>query len=401
MLKGKKILIGITGSIAAYKVPLLVRLLVKEGAEVKVILTEAAKDFVTPLTLSTLSGNPIHSAFFDSSDGSWHSHVDFGYWADAYLIAPASANTLGKMVNGIADNLLVATYLAAKCPVFFAPAMDVDMFNHPSTQDNIQRLQSIGNILLEPETGELASGLTGAGRLQEPERILAHLKTHFQKKKDFSKLNVLVTAGPTYELIDPVRFIGNFSSGKMGFAIAEALSKRGARVELVSGPVSLEVHQPSINLTRIQSAEEMFEEVMSRAEKSDVIIMAAAVADFTPASPEERKIKKHGKGMGLELKPTRDILKTLGQVKTKNQLLVGFALETDNELENAKRKLENKNLDLIVLNSLQDKGAGFGYSTNKVKIVDRKGTVMEYAMKDKNAVANDLLDFISGMLNNN
>lgn len=401
MLRGKKILIGITGSIAAYKVPLLVRLLVKEGAEVKVLVTRAARDFVTPLTLSTLSGNPVLSEFFDPEDGSWHSHVDLGYWADAYLIAPASANTLGKMATGIADNLLLATYLAAKCPVFFAPAMDVDMFNHPTTQDNIRRLQSFGNILLEPETGELASGLTGAGRLQEPERMLEFLRSFFQKKKEFSDLNVLVTAGPTFEPIDPVRFIGNFSSGKMGYAIAEAFASRGARVELVSGPTHLTAVHPSIHVTHVQTAREMFESVMEFAPGSKVIVMAAAVADYTPAEPESRKIKKQGEGLDLRLKPTNDILKTLGEHKPEEQFLVGFALETDHELENAEKKLKNKNLDLIVLNSLSDKGAGFGHPTNKVKIIDRSGAVTDYELKDKDAVAGDLLDRIAQLLNAN
>ncbi len=398
MLKGKKILIGVTGSIAAYKMPLLVRLLVREGAEVKIVMTEAAKDFVTPLTLATLSGNPVLSDFFDARDGSWTSHVELGYWADAFLIAPVSANTMAKMVNGNADNLLVATYLAARCPVMFAPAMDVDMFNHPSTQKNIQVLQSYGNLLLEPETGALASGLTGAGRLQEPERIFNFLKEFFQKKKEFDKLKVLVTAGPTYEPIDPVRFIGNFSSGKMGYAIADAFAEQGAEVNLVSGPVTGLTPLPGVKVTPIQTAGQMYEAVMERAKAADIIVMAAAVADFTPEAPADKKIKKEKQDkplMHLSLRPTRDILAALGQKKGKKQILVGFALETDNELANAKTKLKNKNLDLIVLNSLREKGAGFGHETNKVSILDRNGGFIAYELKDKKAVARDLLDRIA------
>jgi len=400
MLKGKKILIGVTGSIAAYKIPLLVRLLVKEGAEVKVILTPSARDFVTPLTLSTLSGNPVLTDFFDPADGTWNSHVDLGYWADAYLVAPASANTIAKMANGLADNLLVATYMAAKCPVFVAPAMDVDMFAHPATQKNLKELGSYGNILLEPETGELASGLTGAGRLQEPERILATLKDWFQKKKEFEGLTVLVTAGPTYEPVDPVRFIGNYSSGKMGYAIAHAFAEKGAQVKLVSGPVSGLPVDPSIALTSVQTASEMFVAATDLAPNADIIIMAAAVADFTPDKPAGKKIKKESAGgkMELALKPTQDILRELGRMKSDRQVLVGFALETDNEVDNARKKLENKNLDLIVLNSLKDKGAGFGHGTNKVKILDRDGGIWEYPLKDKKEVALDLLDRIAALM---
>ncbi len=400
MLKGKKILIGVTGSIAAYKVPLLVRLLVKAGAEVRVVLTPAARDFVTPLTLSTLSGNPVLTDFFNADDGTWNSHVDLGYWADAYVVAPASANTLAKMAAGQADNLLVAIYLAARCPVFFAPAMDVDMFDHPATKQNIKKLQSFGNILLEPETGELASGLTGAGRLQEPESIFAALEGHFQKKKEFSKLKVLVTAGPTYEPIDPVRFIGNFSSGRMGIALAEAFASRGADVRLVTGPVS-GIDMPRVETTPVMTAGEMYDAVASRAPSSDIIVMAAAVADYAPVRKAGHKIKKEDHPeelLQVSLEPTRDILKSLGSSKRKGQLLVGFALETDNELEHARKKLENKNLDLIVLNSLKDEGAGFGHPTNKVTILDRDGRITEYGLKDKRAVAEDILDRIAGMI---
>ncbi|MCF8378309.1 MAG: bifunctional phosphopantothenoylcysteine decarboxylase/phosphopantothenate--cysteine ligase CoaBC [Bacteroidales bacterium] len=398
MLKGKNILIGVTGSIAAYKIPLLVRLLVKEGANVKVILTDSARNFVTPLTLSTLTGNPVYSDFFEKNDGTWHSHVEFGNWADVFVIAPVSATTMGKMVNGIADNLLVATYLAAKCPVYIAPAMDVDMFLHPSTQKNIERLKSFGNILIEPETGELASGLSGPGRLQEPETITEIIKSHFQKKKDFKGKRVLISAGPTYELIDPVRFIGNFSSGRMGYAIAEAMAERGAEVELISGPVELIPVNTSINLTRVTSAGEMFEACKNKLEWADVIIMAAAVADYTPTTASKIKIKKKEDSLSVKLKPTVDILKYLGENKSTQQVLVGFALETDNELENAKNKLKNKNLDLIVLNSLKDEGAGFGHSTNKVTFIDKYGAVNEMELKQKYEVASDLADKLKNIL---
>lgn len=398
MLKGKKILIGITGSIAAYKIPFLVRFLVKEGAEVKVILTEAARDFVTPLTLSTLSGNPVLSEFFNAGDGSWNSHIELGYWADAYVIAPVSANTMGKMVSGQADNLLVAIYLAAKCPVFFAPAMDVDMYNHPSTQENIRKLQSFGNRLIEPDSGELASGLIGAGRMQEPENILAHLKTHFQKKKAFNNLKVLVTAGPTYEPIDAVRFIGNFSSGKMGFAIADAFAAQGAQVNLVTGPVNLSPSSAEVELTRVQTAADMFMVVKEKAAGADVVVMAAAVADYTPSNPAANKIKKQAGNLDIELHPTTDILQYLGDAKTDDQLLVGFALETDNELDNARKKLKNKNLDLIVLNSLKDEGAGFGHATNKVTMISREGEITVSELKDKLLIANDILEKIATML---
>lgn len=399
MLKGKKILIGVTGSIAAYKIPFLVRFLVKEGAQVKVILSEAAHDFVTPLVLSTLSGNAVLTDFFDPQDGRWNSHVELGYWADAFVMAPVSANTMGKMVNGQADNLLVATYLAAKCPVFFAPAMDVDMYNHPSTQANISKLQSYGNLLIEPESGELASGLIGAGRMQEPENIFTHLKEYFEKKKAFKELNVLITAGPTFEPIDPVRFIGNFSSGKMGYAIAEVFAEEGANVELVSGPVHVHSDHPSITINKVQSAAEMFEAVKSRYGHADILVMAAAVADYTPAQPAEKKIKKKDGNLEVELVPTQDILFYLGQSKKESQFLVGFALETHDEFSNAEKKLKNKNLDLIVLNSLQDEGAGFGHATNKVTMMDSTGDVVTGELKEKRKVAEDLVDRIAFLMN--
>ena len=395
MLKGKKILIGVTGSIAAYKIPILIRLLIKEGAEVKVILTDAAKDFVTPLTLSTLSGNPAQSEFFEKTDGTWNSHVDLGNWADLYLLAPVSANTMGKLANGMADNLLSATYLAAKCPVFFAPAMDVDMYNHPSTSKNINQLKTFGNILVEPEEGELASGLYGAGRMQEPEKIIKILDSFFQKKKDFDKVKVLISAGPTYEAIDPVRFIGNFSTGQMGYALANEFSKRGAIVELVSGPVNLKIDSENVNITNVTSAAEMYSACLSAFSKVNIAIMSAAVADYTPERQQKQKIKKQAGNLTIKLQKTKDILKELGNNKRKDQYLVGFALETENEFENAKAKLKNKKLDLIVLNSLQDKGAGFGYSTNKITLLDNKGDIDQFELKSKSEVAKDIADKIS------
>jgi len=395
MLKGKKILIGVTGSIAAYKIPILIRLLIKEGAEVKVILTDAAKDFVTPLTLSTLSGNPVQSEFFEKTDGTWNSHVDLGNWADLYLLAPVSANTMGKLANGMADNLLSATYLAAKCPVFFAPAMDVDMYNHPSTSKNINQLKTFGNILIEPEEGELASGLYGAGRMQEPEKIIEILDSFFQKKKDFDKVKVLISAGPTYEAIDPVRFIGNFSTGQMGYALANEFSKRGAIVELVSGPVNLKIDSKNVNITNVTSAAEMYNACLSAFSHVNIAIMSAAVADYTPERQQKQKIKKQAGSLTIKLQKTKDILKELGNNKRKDQYLVGFALETENEFENAKAKLKNKKLDLIVLNSLQDKGAGFGYSTNKISLLDNKGDIDQFELKSKSEVAKDIADKIS------
>jgi len=400
MLKGKKILIGVTGSIAAYKIPFLVRLLKKEGAEVKVLVTEAAKDFVTPLTLSTLSENPVLSGFFDDSTGEWESHVDLGNWADVYLIAPVTATTLGKLANGIADNLLIATYLAAKCPVFFAPAMDLDMFHHPSTSENIRKLRAIGNILIEPKEGELASGLFGPGRMEEPEAIVERLSIFFNKKKDFAGRKILITAGPTYEAIDPVRFIGNHSSGKMGFAIAEVLADRGAQVILVAGPVNVGIQHKSIKRIDVTSAEEMYNVCMTEFLDTDIGILSAAVADFSPKEIAKEKIKKKTNSLSIDLKPTKDILAELGRIKKKKQFLVGFALETENEIENAEKKLKNKNLDFIVLNSLKEKGAGFGYDTNKITIIDKHLKVSPYELKPKQAVAIDIADMISELKSN-
>ena len=398
MVKGAKIIIGIPGGIAAYKMPLLIRLLIKAGAEVKIIQTEAAKDFVTPLTLATLSGNPVHSEFYNKADGTWNSHIEYGNWADVILIAPATANTISKMANGLADNLLIASYLAAKCPVFFAPAMDVDMFLHPSTQENIRKLQEAGNIYIPPDEGELASGLCGAGRLKEPVELFNLLKDFLIKKKDFEGRKVLINAGPTYENIDPVRFIGNYSSGKMGYALAEEFANRGAHVTLISGPVNISTEHPNIKTKNVISADEMYQECNSVFPDTDIAILAAAVADYTPGIKASEKIKKKSDTLELALKPTKDILASLGNSKSKKQILVGFALETQNEIKNAKQKLRNKNLDLIVLNSLKDKGAGFGTDTNKISIIDRSGNIIEFDLKSKKEVAGDIADKIHQLI---
>jgi len=390
MLKGKKILIGVTGSIAAYKIPYLIRQLKKEEADVKLILTDMAKDFVTPLTLSALSEHPVENEFYDPKNGSWNSHIELGNWADVFLIAPVTATTMGKMANGIADNLLVATYLASRCPVFIAPAMDLDMFHHPTTKKNIDLLVSYGNILIEPTEGELASGLCGAGRMQEPEVIVNILNKFFEKKKDFKGKKVLISAGPTFELIDPVRYIGNFSSGKMGYALAEEFADRGAEIELISGPVQTQSTNKNIKVTQVISAEEMYQECISRFKEADITIMAAAVADFTVVNPETNKIKKKDTGLTIQLKATKDILKELGRLKKEKQFLVGFALESENEIANARKKLENKNSDLIVLNSLKDDGAGFGFSTNKITMIDVQGNIESFELKSKPDVAQDI-----------
>lgn len=395
MLQGKKILLGISGSIAAYKAVLLVRLFVKEGAEVQVILTPSAHDFVTPLTLSTLSKRPVLTEPFDLGTGAWNSHVELANWADLILIAPLTANTMAKMVSGQADNLLIAVYLAARCPVMYAPAMDVDMFEHPSTQNNIKLLQSYGNVLIPPDEGELASGLVGKGRMKEPEAILSILEEHFKKKSPLNNKKVLVTAGPTYEKIDPVRFIGNFSTGQMGFALAAVLAENGAKVQLVAGPVSLTTPAGVTKRIDVTSAEEMYDACMEIAPSCDLIIMTAAVADFSPESPSEKKIKRKGEDLQLTLKPNKDILEALGKAKKKAQILVGFALETDLEMENARKKLRNKNLDLIVLNSLQDKGAGFGHPTNKVSLIDHSDVVISFPLKSKHEVAQDIVDHVA------
>ncbi len=394
MLENKKIVLGITGSIAAYKACILARLLIKKGAEVQVVMTPSAKEFITPLTLATLTQKPVVSEFFDRRDGSWHSHVSLGLWADAMLVAPASASTIGKMANGIADNMLVTTYLSMKAPVFVAPAMDLDMYAHPSTQANLQKLQSCGNHIIEPGTGFLASKLEGKGRMEEPEKIVEALEQFFAKQQKLAGKKVLITAGPTYEKIDPVRFIGNYSSGKMGFALAEVCAEQGAEVTLVSGPVMLQTNHPNIHRIDVESASEMYEAATKHFPKTDIAILCAAVADFTPKTTADKKIKRKGDNLKLELQPTQDIAAALGAVKKKKQVLVGFALETDNEQKNAKDKLERKNFDFIVLNSLQDKGAGFRVDTNKVTIIDRHNGLTAYDTKTKREVAEDIVEHL-------
>ena len=399
MLTGKKIVLAITGSIAAYKSAYLVRLLAKENAEVKVVMTSAAKDFITPLTMSTLSKNPVLCDPFDERSGEWHSHVDLGTWADMLIIAPATANTLAKMAHGIADNYLLTVYLSAKCPVLFAPAMDLDMYKHPATKANICKLETLGHQLIEPQVGELASGLSGAGRMEEPEKILDFVVNEFSRSQDLKNQKILITAGPTYEAIDPVRFIGNHSSGKMGFAIAENAAKRGAEVTLITGPTHCRVDHPDINRIDVITANEMYEECHRRFDDTNIGIMSAAVADYTPEKPSSNKIKKKANTLEIKLSPTRDILASLGKLKRDDQLLVGFALETNNEVENAVKKIQNKNLDFIVLNSLRDKGAGFETTTNKITIIERSGKSKSYDLKPKVDVAKDILDTLVYFLN--
>jgi phosphopantothenoylcysteine decarboxylase/phosphopantothenate--cysteine ligase len=394
MLSGKKIIIGITGSIAAYKVPFIIRLLKKAGAEVQVIMTHAAADFVTPLTLSTLTERPVLIDFFDTKDGTWSSHIDLGLWADIMLIAPVSANTMAKMAHGIADNLLLTTILSARNKVFFAPAMDLDMYKHPSTKENILKLQSYGYKLIKPVSGELASGLKGCGRLEEPEIIVEIIEKYFFSSLSFYGKRIMITAGPTHEAIDPVRFIGNHSSGKMGIEIARAFAKQGAKVDLILGPTNNTIEHASVNVINVTSAVEMYYESMNYYKAADIIVMAAAVADFTPDLIAKNKIKKDSGVDSIKLKSTFDILAHLGEKKKKGQLLVGFALETNNALENAKKKLINKKLDIIVLNSLKDKGAGFGHDTNKVRILTKNGDNFSYDLKSKHDVAIDLLTVI-------
>lgn len=391
MLQGKKIVLGITGSIAAYKAAMLIRLLIKEGAEVQVIITPAGKEFITPITLSALTGKPVISEFFAQRDGTWNSHVNIGLWADAMLIAPATASTIGKMANGIADNMLITTYLSMKAPVFIAPAMDLDMFAHPATQKNIETLRSYGNHIIEPASGELASHLVGKGRMEEPENIITVINGHFSKTGDLSKKKILITAGPTYEKIDPVRFIGNYSSGKMGFALAEECAARGAEVTLISGPVQMSTLHPAIHRIDVESANEMYQVAIKHYPGMDAGILCAAVADFTPESIKDHKIKREKENLAINLKPTADIAAYLGQIKRKGQLLAGFALETTNEQQNAQGKLKRKNFDFIVLNSLNDKGAGFRGDTNKITIIDREG-LQEYPLKTKKEAAGDIID---------
>lgn len=397
-LKGKHIIIGITGSIAAYKAAMLVRLLVKEGAEVKVLMTATAKEFISPLTMATLSRNPILVDFFDPENGNWNSHVDLGIWADAFLIAPATANTIAKMATGVADNLLLTTYLSARCPVFAAPAMDMDMYRHITVTQNIKILKEKGVHIIEPSSGELASGLDGKGRMEEPEKITDYLKDIFAVK-DFCGKKILVTAGPTYEPIDPVRFIGNHSSGKMGYALAEELAQRGADVVLISGPTHLSAKHPSICTRQVQTAEEMYHAAVDQFPVTDAAVMAAAVADFTPAEKRDDKIKDK-KDITLQLSPTKDIAAKIGKMKKKGQIVVGFALETSHEKENALQKLQKKNLDFIVLNSLNDAGAGFGYDTNKITIIDTEGNMQHFGLKPKDEVAKDIADHLLTKLQN-
>lgn len=392
-LQDKKILLGVSGSIAAYKAAFLVRLLVKEGAEVRVILTEAAVEFITPLTLATLSKHPVLTAFTKNKQGEWNNHVELGLWADVLLIAPATAKTMGQCANGLAENLLVASYLSARCPVFFAPAMDLDMYQHGSTKENLAKLQSFGNQIIEAESGELASGLSGQGRLAEPERIVATLIRHFAHQPILENKRILITAGPTQEAIDPVRFISNHSSGKMGVAIADAFYNGGANVTLIVGPIAVAVPD-GIEVVRVKSANEMFEATKQRFDNSDVIIFAAAVADYAAAEVATQKIKKKSNEMSIELVKTIDIAATLGQQKTDKQVMMGFALETENAIENAQSKLKRKGFDLIALNSLQDEGAGFRYDTNKITLLDSDGEIQEFQLKSKDAVAQDILHAI-------
>jgi len=398
LLRDKNILIGITGSIAAYKIPILVRLLRKAGANVQIMITESAKAFVTPLTLSTVSNRPVLSESFNPNTGEWNSHIELAEWADLMLLAPLSANSLGKMVNGIVDNIVLTTYLSARSDVMFAPAMDLDMYQHPSTKKNIQTFVDWGHILIEPTEGELASGLCGAGRMEEPENILKAIEQYFDRNSKLKDKRILISAGPTYEAIDPVRFIGNHSSGKMGFALADELSKRGAEVYLVAGPVSLNTPSGINKRIDVKSAQEMYDACHSLFANMDIVIMSAAIADFTPKIVANQKIKKGDSTPIIDLKPTNDVLFSLGEIKNDNQLLVGFALETENEVENAVKKLNKKNLDLIVLNSMNDKGAGFGFETNKITLIDSENNAASFELKSKEEVAIDIIDKLETML---
>ena len=395
VLSGKKILLGISGGIAAYKTAALVRLFIKAGAHVRVVMTPASKDFITPLTLSTLSKNPVHSTFYDQEDGDseWNNHVEMGLWADLMLVAPATANTLSKMSNGTCDNLLIACYLSAKCPVYFAPAMDLDMYVHPSTVASLSLLQKFGNKMIPAESGELASGLSGEGRMAEPENIISFIENDLASNLPLRNKTILITAGPTYEPIDPVRFIGNHSSGKMGFDTAKCAADHGAKVVLVTGPTHLTISNDLIKVVRVQTAEEMYKACHQYFHSSDVAIAAAAVADYRPKNPATQKIKKNDADLTLELEKTKDILASLGEVK-KNQFLIGFALETENEIQNAKVKIQKKNLDLIVLNSLNDEGAGFGGATNKITFINSSFVEEAMDLKSKEAVAQDIINKI-------
>ena len=392
MLKGKKIVLGITGSIAAYKSCLLIRMLIKQGAEVQVVITPAGKEFITPITLSTLTSKPVVSEFFSQRDGTWHSHVALGLWADLMVIAPASANTIAKMAHGVADNMLLTTYLSMKAPVMVAPAMDLDMYAHPATQANLQTLRSYGNIIIEPTTGFLASHLEGKGRMEEPENIVKSIEKHFARRQTLEGKTVLITAGPTYEKIDPVRFIGNYSSGKMGLALVDECLNRGGKVRLVLGPVSIPVPQHrNLEVSHVESALQMYESAMTAFPSCDAAILCAAVADFTPVTTADKKIKRKGDALNIELKPTKDIAAELGRMKTDKQILAGFALETNDENAIAQAKLQKKNFDFIVLNSLNDKGAGFRVDTNKITII-KPDEMKEYPLKPKAEVAGDIVD---------
>jgi len=400
MLKGKHILIGITGSIAAYKAAIIVRALVKEGAEVKVLMTSLAKQFITPLTMATLSKNPILVDFFNPESGEWNSHVNLGLWADLYLIAPATANSIAKMAQGIADNLLLTTYLSARCPVVIAPAMDMDMFQHATTQKNLQILRSYGNIIIEPAIGELASGLEGKGRMEEPDQILATINNYFNSGEKLIGKKILVTAGPTYEAIDPVRFISNHSSGKMGYALAEALANMGADVVLVSGPVKISLQHPKVKLIETVTAKEMHKACLKEFPKCNAAILAAAVADYAPSKPSKEKIKKSANNLKLDLSPNPDIAFELGKLKKKGQVLIGFALETNDALKNAGMKLKNKNFDFIVINSLSDAGAGFNTDTNKISILDKNNNIQHFELKSKQIVAKDIAEKLCELFGN-
>ena len=396
MLQGKKIILGITGSIAAYKAAVLIRLFVKNGAEVQVVITPAGKEFITPLTLATLSKHPVISEFFSNRDGVWNSHVDLGCWADAMLIAPATASTIGKMAHGIADNMLITTYLSCRAPVFVAPAMDLDMYAHPSTQQNLEKLRSYGNRIIEPSTGFLASGLEGKGRMAEPEDIVEALSDFFDSRQELLSKKILITAGPTYEKIDPVRFIGNYSSGKMGFALAEACAGRGADVTLVSGPVAaVQTAHPAIRCIQVESADEMYDASVAVFPSCDIAVLCAAVADYKPDKQAEEKIKSENRdAMTLTLVRNKDIAAALGKMKQPHQTLVGFALETGDGLANAKEKLLRKNLDVIALNSLRDEGAGFGCDTNKVTLIDKAGILTDIPLQSKTEVAKAIIDYL-------
>ena len=400
VLSGKKILLGITAGIAAYKTASLVRLFIKKGAEVKVIMTPASKDFITPLTLSTLSKNPVHSTFYNKEDENevWNNHVDLGLWADVFVIAPATANTLSKMTNGTCNNLLLATYLSAKCPVYAAPAMDLDMYKHPSTKETLNKLSSFGNTIIPATSGELASGLVGEGRMAEPEDIVAFIEKDILTQLPLKGKTMLITAGPTYEAIDPVRFIGNHSSGKMGYAIAKVAADLGASVTLISGPSNQKIDHALVNKIDVVSAEEMYQKTHQFYKATDIAILSAAVADYKPKKVAHQKIKKANATLEIELTKTKDILASLGETK-ENQFLVGFALETNNEVENAKNKLIRKNLDAIVLNSLQDKGAGFATNTNKISIIDKNYKITSFKLKPKTEVAKDIINYIIQKIN--